>query len=272
MSRQRPTPSTIRALFAKSGNVCAFPECEHTLVEDDNLYVGATCHIESAARHGPRYNSDSTDEERRSYSNLILLCHAHHRRIDSDVETYTADYLRRVKAEHEALAGGRFNVDSDVISQVEREMESYWSTLRTRQRLHPVPDLAVQIQPGKGGVMIFEDLRAKTRDVEDLLERYRLSDARIPNELKQFLRELGYDLTRLESVPYYENPFENRNWELHNLGSTNTLLDLQTLQIQAELLYLKEYEKHHSGATAATRRKAAMKELADMASSAAYTD
>ena len=120
--------------------------------------------------------------------------------------------------------------------------------------------------------MIFEDLRSKARDVEDLLEHYRLSDERIPNELKHFLKELGYDLTRFESVPYYENPFENRNWELHNLGSTNTLLDLHTLQIQAELLYLEEHEKHHSDATTATRRKAAMKELADIAASAAYAD
>lgn len=163
-------------------------------------------------------------------------------------------------------------VDSDIVSQVEREMESYWSTLRTRQRLHPVPHLAVQIQPGTSGLMIFEDLRSKARDVEDLLEHYRLSDERIPDELKQFLKELGYDPKRLESVPYYENPFENRNWELHNLGSTNTLLDLQTLQIRAELLSLEEYVKHHSDATTATRRKAAMKALADIAASAAYAD
>ena len=34
---------------------------------------------------------------------------------------------------------------------------------------------------------------------------------------------------------YYDNPFENRNWERHNLGSPNVLLDLRTLQLYAEL-------------------------------------
>ena len=80
-------------------------------------------------------------------------------------------------------------------------MESYWSTLRTRQRLHPVPHLAVQIQPGKSGLLIFEDLRSKTRRVEDLLEHYRLSDQGILDELKRLLKKLGYDLTHWN--PYH---------------------------------------------------------------------
>ena len=57
MSREAPPSSTIRALFAKSGNVCAFPECTHELVTKDNLYVAEVCHIEAANPRGARYKS-----------------------------------------------------------------------------------------------------------------------------------------------------------------------------------------------------------------------
>ena len=274
MSRQRPTPSTIRALFAKSGNVCAFPECEHKLVEDDNLYVGEICHIEAAEPRGPRYNPDSTEDERRSYNNLMLLCHAHHRRIDSDAKTYTVTCLRSVKTDHEELVSDiAFQVDSAIISQVEREMDSYWVTLLTLQRGHPIPKFAIEVKPKRSGIDVFEELRARTRDIEDLLEHYRRSDELVLEELKDFLKRLDYDVAALESVPYYENPFVNRNWEFHNIGSRNRLLHLQTLQRYAELLYLVEYEKHHAGdTTAAKRRKAVMNELSSIAASAAYAD
>jgi len=274
MSRQSPTRSTIRALFAKSGNICAFPGCKHKIVEDDNLYVGEICHIEAAEPRGPRYNPSSVEEERRSYNNLLLLCHAHHRRIDSNVETYTVARLRQLKAEHESMVSGTsFEVDASIVSEVEREMESYWSTLIRLQEAHPVPDLAVELKPGRSGTQVFRDLRAKTKDVEALLEYYRESDERAPEQLKTFLRTLGYDLTPLEAVPYYKNPFEVRNWERHNLGSPNVLLDLKALQLYAELLYLAEYAKHHTDDTAAqARREAVMSELSHIAGSEQYHD
>ena len=274
MSRQSPTHSTIRALFARSGNVCAYRGCKHKIVEDDNLYVGEICHIEAAEPRGPRYNPNSVEEECRSYNNLILLCHAHHRRIDSNVKTYTVTRLCQMKAEHESMVSDNsFEVDASIVSQVEREMESYWSTLIRLQEAHSVPDLAVELKPGRSGTRVFKDLRAKIKDVEALLEYYRESDERAPEELKTFLQTLGYDLTLLELVPYYENPFENRNWERHNLGSPNVLLDLRTLQLYAELLYLTEYAKHHTGDTVAkARREAVMNELSNIAASELYDD
>ena len=166
-----------------------------------------------------------------------------------------------------------FEVDASIVSQVEREMESYWSTLIRLQEAHSVPDLAVELKPGRSGTRVFKDLRAKIKDVEALLEYYRESDERAPEELKTFLQTLGYDLTLLELVPYYENPFENRNWEHHNLGSPNVLLDLRTLQLYAELLYLTEYAKHHTGDTVAkARREAVMNELSNIAASELYDD
>lgn len=135
MSRRPPKPSTIRALFAKSRNVCAFPKCEHQLVEGDNLYVGDICHIEAAKPQGPRYNPHSTDDERRGYSNLILLCLAHHRRIDFDENTYTVEVLRRMKRRGEAKIGETMlPISSSIVSQVEHEMaDQYWDYTGQRE-------------------------------------------------------------------------------------------------------------------------------------------
>ena len=175
---------------------------------------------------------------------------------------------------HEELVSDiTFQVDSAIVSQVEREMDSYWVTLLRLQREHPIPEFAIEVKPKRSGIDVFEELRARTRDIEDLLEHYRRSDELVLDDLKEFLKRLDYDVAALESVPYYENPFVNRNWEFHNIGSPNSLLHLQTLQRYAELLYLVEYEKHHAGdTTAANRRKAVMNELSGIAASAAYAD
>ena len=134
-----PKPSTIRALFVKSGNECAFPGCTHELVADGNLFVAEVCHIEAANPRGARYNpSSSIENRRRSYNYLMILCHAHHRRIDSYPDTYTVERLKQMKAEHELRMQNRvFEADALVISQVQRSMESYWTAFAKRQKEHP---------------------------------------------------------------------------------------------------------------------------------------
>ena len=69
---------TIRALFAKSGNQCAFSGCKHPLIDDENNFISQICHIAAASEKGQRFNLMMNDEERRSYDNLILLCYPHH--------------------------------------------------------------------------------------------------------------------------------------------------------------------------------------------------
>ena len=274
MSRQAPTSSAIKRLFAKSGNVCAFPGCAHELVADDGIYIADMCHIEAANPRGPRYNLNSSDEERQGHENFILLCHAHHRRIDFDVSIYTVERLCRMKAEHESVVlEGGFQADASVVSQVEREMESYWSVLARRQEDHPVPDLAVEIAPAASGTAVFQDLLTQFKIVEERLEYYRLSDERLPEDLEQLLLRVGYDLAPLKSVPYYENLFVQRNWELHNLGSPNVLLDLKKLHLHAELLYLAEYSRLHTmDDTAKVRMDEIKSELLEIAGSAVYHD
>ena len=92
---------TIKKLYALSGNQCAFPDCMVTFINPDSeTNKSNICHIEAAESGGQRYNPNSTDEYRRSYDNLLLLCPNHHKETD-EVSIYTVEVLRDMKRIHE---------------------------------------------------------------------------------------------------------------------------------------------------------------------------
>lgn len=92
--------STVKKLFALSGNKCAFPNCNQCLVDEHGNIFAQICHIEAAEQGGERYNPNQTDEERRSFENLVLLCANHH--IESNnVVIWTVEKLKAIKSEHE---------------------------------------------------------------------------------------------------------------------------------------------------------------------------
>jgi hypothetical protein len=102
--RLRPTPETMRQLFALSGNNCAMPDCDHAIFDGNGVLLGQACHIRAALPEGPRFDSSMTNEERRHASNLLLMCGGHHTQIDS--KTYEAEFglerVLKIKKQHEA--------------------------------------------------------------------------------------------------------------------------------------------------------------------------
>ena len=99
--------SADRALvWAHSGGVCCFPECDVMCVQESDgadpaAVIGHIAHIEAHSDRGPRGNPTLTERQRNEYSNLILLCPTHHRLVDTFTSTYTADELRGWKADRE---------------------------------------------------------------------------------------------------------------------------------------------------------------------------
>jgi len=97
-------PSTVRRLDTLSGNECAEPTCQKRLIASDGIsIISKICHIEAASAEGPRYNPNMTDDERRGFDNLVLLCDEHHTIIDNiaNVKDYPVELLKSWKAEHE---------------------------------------------------------------------------------------------------------------------------------------------------------------------------
>lgn len=98
--------STRKMLWGRSGNKCAFPDCKSELIMEDitindSTIIGEECHIVGEKLTSPRGNHGLPLEDRGNYSNLILLCHNHHKIIDDQVNTYTVEILNKIKSEHE---------------------------------------------------------------------------------------------------------------------------------------------------------------------------
>ena len=114
-----PNIATVKRLFAVSGNVCAFPGCEATLVDPTSGKVtGRICHIKARSPDGPRYDSEQGDAERHAFPNLVLLCPTHHDIIDADTETFSVTRLTAIKHEHEASAQPLPEPSGNVASQL----------------------------------------------------------------------------------------------------------------------------------------------------------
>ena len=95
------TPNTTKRLYALSGNKCAYPECRERLADrESDILLSQICHIEAAEAGGERYNPDQTDDQRRNFDNLILLCANHHLKTN-DVIVYTVSALKKMKRDHE---------------------------------------------------------------------------------------------------------------------------------------------------------------------------
>ena len=69
----------------------------------DAVLVGEICHIEGALPDSARFNAVMTNERRRGYDNLVLMCRNHHKTIDTDEKTWTGAKLKALKRDHEAI-------------------------------------------------------------------------------------------------------------------------------------------------------------------------
>jgi len=82
------TDRTVKKLYALSGNICSKPDCKTPLVfmgtNGNYAHVGKICHIKGAKKGSLRYDPSMTNDERRSFENLILLCGTCHDTIDDE--------------------------------------------------------------------------------------------------------------------------------------------------------------------------------------------
>ena len=117
VKRLAPTKEVLRELFLKSGNQCAFPGCSNVMMDEQGNFIGQICHIEAAEEGGERFNPNMTNEERRSFDNLMLMCYEHHI-ITNDVSKYSVQTLKKMKKDHEDKFSG-------IIQKMEQSVIDY---------------------------------------------------------------------------------------------------------------------------------------------------
>ena len=120
--RLAPTIKTLRALFAKSGNRCAFPNCDHPLIDEDQNFIAQICHIEDALPGG-RFNEKISNEETRLYDNLILFCYRHHVQTNN-IQKFPVRRLHEIKSKHEAAFAENFEVNEKALINIFNNLKS----------------------------------------------------------------------------------------------------------------------------------------------------
>jgi hypothetical protein len=98
----------IKLLFARAAGRCAFSGCRKECIivgenADVPVLTSEIAHIVASSDDGPRGDSSFPEEMRDRYSNLVLLCHDHHRLVDDEdnYPDYPIELLRSWKTEHE---------------------------------------------------------------------------------------------------------------------------------------------------------------------------
>jgi hypothetical protein len=249
MTRLSPKIDVLRALFARSGNQCAFPGCSQLLINQKNQFIGQVCHIEAAMEGGERYNPKINDEERRSYNNLLILCYPHHIETN-DVNEYSVSRLKQIKNEHEQLfEKSTFKIDQSALVKLSYEMEKYWNDVDKLNKLEHLfldSGLSIEINGENNFFEVIKSVHNTVEAIENVLNLLYESDKDLVNDFNILLIKKRIIPEIFSDIPYYQNPFVNRNWELHNLGSRNCLQRLKIDLVHIEVKYLEEYLKTNS--------------------------
>jgi len=108
---KNPSEAALKALFALSGNRCAFPGCKEAMVDSEGRVKGDACHIKGERPSSKRYDKRQPDRERHGFHNLIAMCRVHHKNeIDSPewkAKGYSIEWLLTLKQMHEKAMGGK---------------------------------------------------------------------------------------------------------------------------------------------------------------------
>lgn len=98
-----------KALYRLSRGTCYFPDCRRRIievVEGEPMVAVDISHVCGANPGSARYDAAMTDQERRAFGNLILLCAPHHKLVDGRRrDEFPPDLLQRWKRDNEPPEG-----------------------------------------------------------------------------------------------------------------------------------------------------------------------
>ncbi|MGW0501815.1 hypothetical protein [Micromonospora sp. NPDC003241] len=107
------TSGVEKMLFVLSRGFCYAPTCKNPVVRfeagGDPEVTVFIAHIRAARPNGPRWVAHMKPEERKSFSNLLLLCKKHHTMVDSknNEKKYPIETLEEWKKRREEYLGSR---------------------------------------------------------------------------------------------------------------------------------------------------------------------
>lgn len=128
-----PPATTIKRLFALSGDRCAFPGGMDPLLDQKGISspTCATSPVASPAQ-GDTIPSQ-TEKQRHGFNNTIVLCANHHRLIDSDETNYKRRVFLEMKRVHKGSATEKF-----ITNKTGRNNSVTGAAITVRDRMYQV--------------------------------------------------------------------------------------------------------------------------------------
>lgn len=132
---------------------------------DEESVVGDESHIVSREANAPRYDPDFPDADVDSYENLLLLCKVHHKMVDDQKATYTAEILRQTKMDHEKWVSEKLSTTK---SNHVGDLPPWPKEITTNRKKTEVTVLFTDIREFTD----FVEIRAGDRKVGEFIDRY----------------------------------------------------------------------------------------------------
>ena len=206
VKRLKPRPETLRELFLKSGNLCAFPGCRALMMNEDGIFIGQLCHIEAAEEGGQRFNAAMSNEDRRHAANLMLMCYEHHRATD-DTGTYGVARLRKIKQDHER----RYSRPDRAILKTLTD----WTTTE-----HPTPVTSLR---RLNEVMEWNHSDGELQESADELNAYIEDLRRVPIDVRRFVGAVARRMHRMEGTRAVRSDMTGGNLLLDDFRSSHEI-------------------------------------------------
>ena len=188
---------TRKLLWGRSGNRCAI--CKNEIVidstfQDDESVVADECHIISSQANGPRHDPSYPSDKLDLYENIILLCRTHHKMVDEQASTFTADILRQIKLNHEVW-----------VTQKLTESQEKHKPVRIRRIKQEIPDFLFRLTTGKEILDLVIGAMAYAYDHDELKSQ---EEAELVGGFLQVAQEWGDLADILETGDRVQTAFE----------------------------------------------------------------
>lgn len=197
-------------LAALCGGTCYWPGCGEPVIRfvgEDPIVNLQIAHIAGALPNGPRYVLSMTDEQRKSFANLILLCHPHHTTVDKlRPQDFSIPTLQEWKASRETVNQGALSrlrevtpdalqaMLTDALNERDERLEGAIEQLRevnaeAAQLLYGVMD---EVQALRRASLTEEFINAANRLNPEILENFAAAARHLdPDVLSAFINAAG---------------------------------------------------------------------------------
>lgn len=137
-------------------------------------------------------------------------------------------------------------------------------------------DFKIQVNPDATAEDNLSAIQSQLATIQELFDEFRESDEHCMTDLDELAKKARIckrTINKMHDVPYYENPFINRMWELHNIKANNTMLSIymHLFQLKVNVFRLLN-ETDPDNKDFIEKLAKAMKELEDFHKKSMYVD